>query len=102
MTDWSQGDPLKIDGFKQPFLVLSKNAFIRNTGTFHVCPFLKNYPEGPLHIPAEGLHKTAGTAICEQLKLIDPSARNCRRIDRLPHAQMINISDAVQGIFEYD
>ena len=102
MQDFSQGDILKISGYKNLFLVLSRNAYIQATHTFHVCPFLSGYTPGPLHIPAAGLKDTEGTAICEQIKLIDPGARACSRIDRIPYAEMINISDAVQGMFEYD
>ena len=64
--------------------------------------FLENYAEGPLHIKVRGVKDTSGTAICEQLKLIDPSARSCKRIDRVPYHMIMNVSDAIQGIFEYD
>ncbi|MGN0505133.1 MAG: AbrB/MazE/SpoVT family DNA-binding domain-containing protein [Lachnospiraceae bacterium] len=49
-----------------------------------------------------GKDKTTETAICEQVKLIDPSVRSCNRVDRLPYETIMNVSDAVQGIFEYD
>ena len=102
MTDYSQGDIIKIAGFRTPFLIISKNAYIRNTKTFHVCPFLPDYAGGPLHIPAQGIKGTKGTAVCEQIKLIDPLSRRCHRIDRLPYEEIMNISDAIQGMFEYD
>ena len=69
MNDFSQGDIVKIVGFRSSFLVVSKNAFIRAAHMFHV---------------------------------IDPDARGCRRIDRLSYGNLMNISDALQGIFEYD
>lgn len=100
--DFSQGDILKISGFKNKFVIVSKNAFIRVTGIFHVCPLLEHYPAGPVHIAVAGTDGTKGTVICEQIKLIDPSARGCARIDRLPYGQVMNVSDAVQGLFEYD
>ena len=96
MMNFSQGDIIKISNLKDAMLVVSKNEFIKKTGVFHVCPLLENYAEGPLHI------KVRGTAICEQLKLIDPSARSCKRIDRVPYHMIMNVSDAIQGIFEYD
>ena len=79
-----------------------ENEFIKKTGVFHVCPLLENYAEGPLHIKVRGVKDTSGTAICEQLKLIDPSARSCKHIDRVPYHMIMNVSDAIQGIFEYD
>ena len=102
MTELFQGDIINISGFKACFLIISKNAFIRKTGLFHVCPVLKEVKAGPLHIPLCGLNENKGTAICEQIKLIDPAQRECRRIDRIPYEQLMNISDAIQGMFEYD
>ena len=102
MNDFSQGDIVKIVGFRSSFLVVSKNAFIRAAHMFHVCPLLSNATEGPLHIRAVGVEGTEGFVICEQIKLIDPNVRSCRRIDRLSYGNLMNISDALQGIFEYD
>ena len=102
-NDFAQGDIIKIRGYRFPFLIVSKNAFIRATGVFHVCPLLSKVESGPLHIKVTGaLQKTEGTVICEQLKLIDPEVRGCRRADRLSYADIMEISDALQGIFEYD
>ena len=100
--DLSQGDIVRIDGYRQNFLVISKNAFIRSTGMVHVCPFFKTIVEGPLHIAAKGIAGTVGVAAAEQIKLIDPGARSIRKTDRLQYADIMEISDAVQGIFEYD
>ena len=102
MIDFYQGDIIKLSGFRIPFLIISKNTFIKATGLFHVCPILTGFADGPLHIRIEGNHQTAGVAVCEQIKLIDPQARTCCRIDRIPYNSVMNISDAVQGIFEYD
>ncbi|MBR4208212.1 MAG: type II toxin-antitoxin system PemK/MazF family toxin [Lachnospiraceae bacterium] len=96
-----QGDLIRISGFSAMFLVVSKNAFINHTGMLHVCPVLKNESEGPLHIIVSG-EREKGTVICEQIKLIDPAIRGCNRIDRISYYQLMNISDAIQGIFEYD
>ncbi len=103
MIDISQGDIIKIRGFNRSlFVVTSKNAFIKATGVFHVCPLLKNVSEGPLHILVKGNKGTSGTVICEQVKLIDPSERSCNRADRIPYADIMEVSDVLQGIFEYD
>ena len=103
MNDFRQGDIIKIQGYKSmEFLIVSKNAFIQATNVFHVCPVLHHSQEGPLHISVRGNHDTSGIVICEQIKLIDPSARACMRVDRIPYGSMMNISDALQGIFEYD
>ena len=103
MNVFSQGDIIKITGFRNNlFLIVSKNAFIRATGVFHVCPIIKELSEGPLHLPVIGAEETRGVVICEQLKMIDPVSRACRKTDRIPYGQIMNVSDALQGIFEYD
>ena len=98
MKNYSQGDVIKITGFKNLFLVISKNSFIKKTSVFHVCPVLDPYPAGPLHIPVDKY----GTVICEQIKLIDPNERACSQKGRISYNEIMNISDAIQGIFEYD
>lgn len=102
MIDFYQGDVIKIAGSKGRFLIISKNSFIRATGVFHVCPIVTGIEEEPLHIRIKGLSGESGIAVCEQLKLIDPAARGCSKADRIPYMAIMNISDAIQGIFEYD
>lgn len=102
MVKLRQGDIIKIGGYRTLFLVISKNAYIAATGMFHVCPVYDVMKDGPLHIPVRGEKNTEGTAVCEQIKLIDPSIRTCSKQDWLSYAQIMNISDALQGIFEYD
>lgn len=99
---FEQGDIIRISGFQMRFLVVSKNAFIKATNVFHVCPIMRNILDGPLHIPVVGRNGEAGTVLCEQIKLIDPSARNCMKDDSISYENILNISDAIQGIFEYD
>lgn len=103
MNEFSQGDIIKIAGFKkQLFVIVSKNAFIKATGIFHVCPMLPGVQDGPIHIKVCGKNGESGTVICEQIKPIDPKARGCNRVDFLAYEDILNVSDAVQGIFEYD
>lgn len=103
MKDYAQGDILSITGFPNRFVIVSKNAFIQATGVFHVCPLLASGESGPLHIQITGVvHKTGGSVICEQIKMIDPEKRGCRRVDRLSYSDVMEVSDALQGIFEYD
>ena len=76
MSGFCQGDIIRISGFKrQLFVIVSKNAFIKATGIFHVCPMLSNIQAGPIHIPVCGKKGESGTVICEQIKAIDPGAR---------------------------
>lgn len=50
MTDFDQGDIIKISGFRNKFLIVSKNAFIKAANVFHVCPLLDSCPQGSLHV----------------------------------------------------
>ena len=103
MNEFCQGDIIKITGFKrQLFVIVSKNAFIRATGMFHVCPMIPGIPAGPVHLEVRGKNGESGTVVCEQIKFIDPKARRCSRVDLLSYENLMNVSDAVQGIFEYD
>jgi len=103
MNEFYQGDIIKISGFKkQLFVIVSKNAFIKATGIFHVCPILPAVPAGPIHISICGKKGESGTVICEQIKAIDPNARGCNRVDILACEDIMNVSDVIQGIFEYD
>ena len=103
MNEFYQGDLVKISGFKDLlFVIVSKNAFVKATGIFHVCPMIAGVPAGPIHIQVKGKNGKTGTVICEQIKAIDPKARKCNRVDHLTYEDIMNVSDAVQGIFEYD
>lgn len=102
MTDFAQGDIIRISNSKYMFVIVSNNSFIRATGVFHVCPFVSGLPAGPVHIVGKGKKDATGTIPCEQIKLIDPEERNCSRVDSLPYETIMEVSDAIQGIFEYD
>ena len=103
MIQISQGDIIKITGFKNQFLVISKNTFIKSTNMFHVCPVLTGVDDGPVHIKVKPLNSSKTvTAICEQVKLIDPAVRGIAAVDSISYADKMEVSDAIQGLFEYD
>ena len=94
-----QGDILKIEKIKHPVLVASKD-FFNTSGEIIGCPIISNSNPGPIHIwmSTENLE---GYIQCEKLALLDLTIRGHKKIDRLPVSEMINVSDAIQGIFEY-
>lgn len=103
MSGFCLGDIIKISDFSdRRFVIVSKNAFIQTTGKFHVCPLLKGMNPGMLHVSVKGEKGTEGVVVCEQIKLIDPSIRRCSVTDRIFYSDIMTISDAIQGIFEYD
>ena len=94
-----QGDILKIEKIKHPVLVVSKD-FFNTSGSIIGCPIIKDSVPGPLHIwiSTENIN---GYVHCENLAFLDLSVREHAKTDQLPISDMMNISDAIQGIFEY-
>lgn len=99
MEQLHQGDLLKIENIRHPVLVVSKD-FFNSSGAVIGCPVIKDSIVGPLHIWMS-VEDNEGYIQCEKLALLDLSVRGYKRIGRLPLAEMINISDAIQSIFEY-
>lgn len=95
-----QGDIIKIEKIKHPVLVVSKN-FFNTSGQIIGCPIIKNSMPGPLHIWMK-TDETEGYVHCEKLALLDLSVRGYKKTDSLPISEMINVSDAIQSIFEYN
>lgn len=99
MAHVHQGEIILFEGSGQCALVLSKDFFNR-TGMAIVCPVMKRASEDALHIPVH-LPDCEGTAMVEQLKTFDLARRFYQTIGRLSYDQIQNITDAVQGIFDY-
>lgn len=97
--DLHQGSILKIENIKNPVLVVSKD-FFNNSGQVIVCPILQGSADSPLHIyvKTEGLQ---GFVHCEKLKMLDMKIRGYKGIGNINLEDRIDISDAIQGIFDY-
>ena len=94
-----QGDILKIEKIKHPVLVVSKD-FFNTSGEIIGCPIIRDSIPGPLHIWM-ATEENQGYIQCEKLALLDLSVRRYKKVDRLSISQLMNIADAIQGIFEY-
>ena len=99
MRKIEQGDLLKVEGLKYPVIVVSNN-FFNGSGKAVVCPILKSAVEGPLHIRLKNC-PVEGFVICEQMKYVDLSARRCAKLSQSRYFDIMDISDAVMGIFDY-
>lgn len=99
MTKVEQGELLQISGFKYPAIVVSNN-FFNESGKAIVCPVVKDALAGPLHIRIDGTH-VSGFVMCEQLRYVDLQARHFSRQDSIKGYDILNISDAVMGMFDY-
>lgn len=94
-----QGDILQIEKIKPPVLVVSKD-FFNKSGEIIGCPIYETGAEGPLHISIR-TEEITGYVQCEKLALLDLNIRGYKKIDRIPLSDVINITDAIQGIFDY-
>ena len=94
-----QGDILKVEGIASPVLVVSK-TFFNQSGMAICCPIATDAAPGPLHIEI-GHASYRGIVLCEYMKLTDLRFRGYKKAGAISLAQIMDISDAIQGIFEY-
>ena len=99
MQTFGQGSILKVDGLKYPVMVVSSD-FFNSSGKAVVCPILQDAAEGPLHIrlkeaPVEGF------VLCEQVRYVDLEKRCFAKLTETRYFDVMDISDAVMGIFDY-
>lgn len=95
-----QGDILRIEKIKHPVLVVSKD-FFNMSGEIIGCPIISNSNPGPLHIWTSVDEEIKGYLQCEKLALLDLSIRGHKKIGRISMPEVVNVSDAIQGIFDY-
>ena len=94
-----QGDLLRVNGLEYPVIVVSNN-FFNTSGKAIVCPIVKNAVEGPLHIRLKDC-PIEGYILCEQVRYMDLDARHFSKITAAPYFDIMDISDAVMGMFDY-
>ena len=94
-----QGDILKIERIKLPVIVVSKD-FFNQTGEIIGCPIYESGEDGALRIHIEG-DVLQGYVHCEKLALLDLSVRGYSKLCSISINDIINITDAVQGLFDY-
>ena len=94
-----QGDVLKVDKIKLPVLVVSKD-FFNQTGEIIACPVYNAGRDDALHIHIQ-TQNMDGYVHCEKLALLDLNARCFVKLNSLHMNDIMNITDAIQGIFDY-
>lgn len=99
MMPFEQGDILSIERIKGAVLVVSKNFFNQSEQVI-ACPIVSNAAADPLHIEIV-TDEVQGCVLCEQMKLLDLRYRGYKKISRVKYADIINITDAIQAIFDY-
>ena len=94
-----QGDILSVENIKDPVLVVSKDLF-NETGKIIGCPIFKHCNTSPLHISIQ-TDTLAGYVQCENMKLLDLQVRGYKTLGKVELIDRIEISDVIQGIFDY-
>ena len=99
MAAIEQGDLLKVQGIAQPVIVVSNN-FFNQSGMAILCPIAAQTSPSPLHIP---LHDAPirGYVLCEFVRSLDLSSRSFSKLSSTHYFDIMDISDAVMGIFDY-
>ncbi len=99
MRKAEQGDILKVVSMPYPFVVVSKN-FFNDSGMVMACPIIPNAVPGPLRIRCNSA-ACSGYIYCEQVRLVDLNARRFSKVSSVPYGDLIDVVDAIQGIFDY-
>ena len=99
MPPFEQGDLLKIDGILQPVIVVSNHVFNRS-GKAVVCPIVPSASESPLHIRLKD-SAVEGVVLCEQVRYLDLAARHFHKLTATHYFDIMDISDAVVSMIEY-
>ena len=94
-----QGSIIKVEKVKHPVLVVSKD-FFNSSGEIIGCPIIENSQEGPLHIFIS-TEEVRGYVQCEKMALLDVTVRGYKKLDEISMPVLMDISDAIQSIFEY-
>lgn len=99
MAQFEQGDLLKIDGIQEPVIVVSNDVF-NQSGKAIVCPIVQSAQEGPLHIKLKD-SSVQGVVLCEQVRYLDLAARRFHKLTATHYFDIMDISDAVVSMIEY-
>ncbi len=94
-----QGDIITVEKLEGNYLVVSKN-FFNTTEQVILCPIVKDTFPDPLHIAIE-TDEVQGLVMCEQMRLVDLRYRGFKKVDRIHYPDIIDITDAIQSIFDY-
>ena len=96
---FEQGDILRVEKIRGPVLIVSKNFFHRTEQAI-ACPVAASAAPDPLHILID-TGKTKGIVLCEHMRFLDLRIRGYQKIDEVPLSAVMDITDAIQSIFDY-
>ena len=106
-----QGDIILLDfdptkGREQaghrPAVVISQTMFNHVRNLVLVCPITNTTKPLRLRVMLDSRTKTQGDIICEQVRVIDLLARNCKLVEPLPRDLLKKVLDAVLAIISLE
>lgn len=109
VTVFEQGDIVWLDfdpqsGHEQkgrrPAIVVSKTLFNRTSSLTMVCPITHTDRGNPLHVRLDSRTKTDGVILCDQVRMLDLSARKASFAEQAPDDILSEVVDIIIGIVE--
>ena len=106
-----QGDIIKVSfdprqGHEQagwrPAIVVSNDFFNTHDSVTIVCPITNTDRGYPLHIPLEDGMKTTGVILCDQIRALDLSARECVFVEHAPEELLDTVINVIESMVERD
>jgi len=106
-----QGDIIRVNfnptkgreqaGYR-PALVISRTAYNEKRDFVFVCPITGTTKPLRLRVMLDDRTETQGDVICEQVRVIDLLARECKFVERIPKDLLKRVLEAVSVIIEME
>jgi len=101
---WVDFDPIK--GREQvghrPAVVISRTLYNEKRNLAFVCPITSQSRLLRFHVQLDERTKTKGGVICEQVKVIDLLARECKIVEQMPKDLLRQVLEAVSSIISFE
>lgn len=86
---------------RRPALVISATEFQRHTGLAVVAPITSTIRESfPLHVKISGECSVHGDILCEQIKSMDYTARNWKKVAELAPEPFTGVQETIAAILD--
>jgi len=106
-----QGDIILLDfdptmgreqaGYR-PAVVISQTAYNQRRNMVFICPITTSTKPLRFRVLLDNTTITCGDIICDQVRVIDLLARNCKYVEQLPKSLLKQVLDAVSVIIELE
>jgi len=101
---WVDFDPTKgrEQAGRRPALVISRTLYNSKRSLAIVCPITSQTRPLRFHVPLDERTQTKGDVICEQLRVIDLLARECKVVEQIPKDLLRQVLEAVASIISLE